>query len=76
MVAEHDPAALRAPVVTLGMKATPCPTAKCLEDLFYPNLAEFVDKIAVLVCGRRDHGVPLPNEHSMADVYKRFKGPF
>jgi pyruvate dehydrogenase E1 component beta subunit len=76
IVAEHDPSALRAPVVTLGMQPAPCPTAKSLEDLYYPNLTQFVDRAAALVIGRHDHGVPLPDEHSMADVYKRFKGPF
>jgi pyruvate dehydrogenase E1 component beta subunit len=76
LVVERDPTALRAPVVTLGMQPAPCPTAKSLEDLYYPNLTQFVDEAAALVVGRRDHGVPLPDEHSMADVYKRFKGPF
>ena len=76
MIAERDPSALRAPVVTLGMQPAPCPTAKSLEDLYYPNLTQFVDETAALVTGRRDHGVALPDEHSMADVYKRFKGPF
>jgi pyruvate dehydrogenase E1 component beta subunit len=76
LVAERAPAALRAPVVSLGMQAAPCPTAKVLEDLFYPNLATLTDAVARLVTGRVDHGVPLPDEHSMADVYKRFKGPF
>jgi hypothetical protein len=32
--------------------------------------------MAALATGRRDHGVPLPDERSMADVYRRFKGPF
>jgi pyruvate/2-oxoglutarate/acetoin dehydrogenase E1 component len=76
MIAQREPSALTAPVVTLGMQPAPCPTAKSLEDLYYPNLSQFVDEAAALVTGRRDHGVPLPDEHSMADVYKRFKGPF
>ena len=76
MVCEHAPSALKAPVVTLGMQPAPCPTAKSLEDLYYPNLGDFSDAIARLVTGTRDHGIPLPHENSMADVYKRFKGPF
>jgi pyruvate dehydrogenase E1 component beta subunit len=76
IVCEHSPAALHAPVVTLGMQLAPCPTAKSLEDLYYPNLTDLTGAIATLVRGRRDHGVRLPDEHSMADVYKRFKGPF
>lgn len=76
IVSTRAPQTLRAPVVTLGMQPAPCPTAKALEDIYYPNLATLVDAIATLVTGRKDHGVTLPNEKSMADVYKRFKGPF
>jgi pyruvate dehydrogenase E1 component beta subunit len=76
LVCERMPMALTAPVVTLGMAPSPCPTAKVLEDLFYPNLRRLTDELAKLVLGREDHGVPLPEDASMADVYKRFKGPF
>ena len=76
IVSENCPSALKAPVVTLGMQPAPCPTGKTLEDLFYPNLEIMVNAIAGLVVGTADHGLPLPDEHSMADVYKRFKGPF
>ena len=76
LVCEHDPTMLKAPVKTLGMAAAPCPTAKSLEDLYYPNLRRLTDDLAHLVTGRADHGVPLPEDASMADVYKRFKGPF
>jgi len=76
IVCEHMPSILKAPVVTLGMQPAPCPTAKSLEDLFYPNLRDLTDAIAKLVTGQRDHGISLPDEKSMADVYKRFKGPF
>jgi pyruvate dehydrogenase E1 component beta subunit len=75
-VCEHAPSALKAPVVTVGMQPAPCPTAKTLEDLFYPNLQILTDEIAKLVTGANDHGISLPDEHSFADVYKRFKGPF
>ena len=76
IVCQSAPEALRAPVVTLGMAQAPCPTAKALEDIYYPNLHDLVDEVARLVTGCDDHGVPLPDEKSMADVYKRFKGPF
>jgi len=76
LVCERRPAALAAPVVTLGMAPAPCPTAKTLEDLYYPNLRRLTDELATLVTGRRDHGIPLAEDASMADVYKRFKGPF
>jgi len=76
LVCERDPSMLKAPVKTLGMAPAPCPTAKSLEDLYYPNLRRLTDDLAALVRGRADHGVPLPEDASMADVYKRFKGPF
>lgn len=76
LVCENDPGALTAPVVTLGMAPAPCPTAKTLEDLYYPTLRKLADAVAGLAVGRGDHGVTLPEEASMADVYKRFKGPF
>ena len=76
IVCEEDPSLLKAPVATLGMQPAPCPTAKSLEDLFYPSLRDLVDTIARLVMESTNHGVPLPDERSMADVYKRFKGPF
>lgn len=76
LVAETDPGMLKAPVRSLGMAQAPCPTAKSLEDLYYPNLTTLTDSIAALVTGRPDHGIDLPDEVSMADVYKRFKGPF
>jgi pyruvate dehydrogenase E1 component beta subunit len=75
-VCEAAPGLLRAPAVTLGMAAAPCPTAKSLEDLYYPTLGTLADAVAQLVTGKKKHGIPLPTETSMADVYKRFKGPF
>jgi pyruvate dehydrogenase E1 component beta subunit len=58
------------------MAPASCPTAKSLEDLFYPNLGTLADAVAKLVTGKENHGIPLPTEKSMADVYKKFKGPF
>jgi len=75
-VCEENPALLKAPAVSLGMQLSSCPTAKSLEDLFYPNLHDLSHAIARLVTGKQDHGIPLPDETSFADVYKRFKGPF
>jgi pyruvate dehydrogenase E1 component beta subunit len=75
MVAETDPGMLSAPVRTLSMQPAPCPTAKSLEDLYYPNLATLTETIIRLVRGKLD-GIPMPDERSMTDVYKSFKGPF
>jgi pyruvate/2-oxoglutarate/acetoin dehydrogenase E1 component len=76
IVAEAEPQALKAPVRTLGMAPAPCPTAKALEDLYYPNLANVVDAVGTLVRGKAAHGVPLPQERTMSDIYKKFRGPF
>ena len=76
MVCEADPTSLKAPAVSLGMAAAPCPTAKALEDAYYPTLTDLTDAIARLVSGRAQHGIALPDETSMRDVYKSFKGPF
>ena len=76
LVCEHDPRVLCAPIATLGMAPAPCPTAKTLEDLYYPTLRHLADTAARLVVGTEEHGIALPEEASMADVYKRFKGPF
>lgn len=76
IIAEAAPASLRAPVVSLGMAPAPCPTAKALEDMYYPNLHDVADAIARLVTGRADHGIPLPGVQAATDYYKHFKGPF
>jgi len=76
IVAETDPTVLKAPVVNLGMAPSPCPTAKALEDIYYPDLHRTIDSIARLVRGSEDHGVPIPTHKSMTDFYKHFKGPF
>ena len=76
VIAEGDPSVLKMPVRSLGMAPAPCPTAKALEDLYYPHLGNVVDTVAQLVRGRADHGVPLPAEKTMSDIYKKFRGPF
>ncbi|MDH5426725.1 MAG: alpha-ketoacid dehydrogenase subunit beta [Nitrospirota bacterium] len=76
VVAERNPACLKNPVVSLAMQPAPCPTAKSLEDLFYPDLRQFVHAVASIVIGDEKHGIALPDMQSMVDVYKRFKGPF
>ncbi len=76
IVAQACPEALKAPVETLGMARTPCPTAKSLEDIYYPTIGDMVGAAARLVRGGEDHGVPVPAETSMTQTYRHFKGPF
>jgi pyruvate/2-oxoglutarate/acetoin dehydrogenase E1 component len=71
----RDPRLLKAAPSMLGMASAPCPTAKSLEDLYYPSQHETVDAILNQVKGA-GHGIALPTERSMTEGYKRFKGPF
>jgi pyruvate/2-oxoglutarate/acetoin dehydrogenase E1 component len=76
IINEIDPQVLKCPVVSMGMQPAPCPTAKSLEDLYYPDVNDLVNAIAELHFETRDHNVPLPKKESMTDFYKHFKGPF
>jgi pyruvate/2-oxoglutarate/acetoin dehydrogenase E1 component len=76
MINETDPSMLKAPSVSLGMQPAPCPTAKVLEDIYYPDVHSLVDAVAQLHEGTSNHSVPLPAKLSMTDYYKHFKGPF
>jgi pyruvate dehydrogenase E1 component beta subunit len=76
VINEADPSLLKAPSLSLGMQPAPCPTAKVLEDFYYPDVHDLVDAVARLCGGGADHGVPLPPKQSMRDYYKHFKGPF
>lgn len=71
----RDPGMLRQPPAMLGMAAAPCPTAKSLEDIYYPSQHETVEAILAQVRGT-GHGIELPAERSMTEGYKRFRGPF
>lgn len=75
LVCENIPHRLKAPMKSVGMVPTPCPTAKALEDLYYPNLQTLVSDI-LEVLGESSSSIQLPDEKSMADVYKKFRGPF
>ena len=75
IVNEHNPSILKAPTRSMGMVATPCPTAKALEDMYYPDVHDLVDACATMVSGSR-HDLALPEKKSMTDFYKHFKGPF
>jgi pyruvate dehydrogenase E1 component beta subunit len=75
IVAERDPTVLKQPIKSLGMQHAPCPTAKALEDLYYPDVRDIVESAALLVQGVK-HKVKLPPKQPMTDFYKHFKGPF
>ena len=63
---------LKSPVVRIGFAHTPCPTARHLEDEFYPNAENIVRAI------EKKLGLS-ETDLSMEDFYShtnRFKGPF
>lgn len=76
VINEVNPAMLRAPTLSLGMQPAPCPTAKALEDIYYPDVHDLAGAVAQLHFGRADHGIALPEKQPMTDYYKHFKGPF
>lgn len=76
VIAENNPGLLSLPSVSVGMAPAPCPTAKSLEDLYYPDVRVLVDEISKLHYRSDFHGVQLPDSQSMVDHYKHFKGPF
>ena len=76
LVNETDPSMLKAPTRSLGMQPAPCPTAKALEDLYYPDVHDLVNAIAEMHTGKKQHGILLPAKQSMTNYYKHFKGPF
>lgn len=69
------PSALLSPMSSLGMAFSPCPTAKSLEDLYYPDVREIIIEILRLV-ERDPTELDIPPKQSMTDFYKHFKGPF
>lgn len=75
IINETDPTLLKKPAVSLGMKPAPCPTAKALEDMYYPDVHDIVKAAAMLARGEIN-GLNLPPKQSMTDFYKHFKGPF
>jgi pyruvate dehydrogenase E1 component beta subunit len=75
LINEHSPGLLRAPAKGLCMQPSPCPTAKALEELFYPDVHDIVRAAQELVGVRFDES-SVPRKQSMTDYYKHFKGPF
>ena len=76
IVNERDPAVLKVRAISLGMNHSPCPTAKTLEDLYYPDVHDIVRAVYDLLPENKSLNLPLPPKQSMTDFYKHFKGPF
>jgi|TARA_Y100000031_G_scaffold15611_1_gene16402 pyruvate dehydrogenase E1 component beta subunit len=76
IIATKSPEILKAPIIEISMAKTPCPTAKTLEDFFYPDIGNIVDAIYSLHYGKAGHGKSLPSEEHKLRSFKEFKGPF
>ena len=77
IINEFDPSILKVPTKSLGMISTPCPTAKVLEDMYYPNVHDICLMVNEMVnSNNKKFLVDLPKKESMTDFYKHFKGPF
>ena len=59
----------------MGMVSVPCPTAKALEDMYYPDIHDICYMVNKMVNGDNSI-INLPKKQSMTDFYKHFKGPF
>lgn len=76
IINEHDPSILKSPSRSLGMQPAPCPTAKSLEDLYYPDVHDIVIELISMVGKSSTDYSDIPRKESMTDFYKHFKGPF
>ena len=75
IVNENDPTILLSHTISLGMQEAPCPTAKSLEDIYYPDVHEIVKSVFASLNQKYDIN-SLPKKQSMTDFHKHFKGPF
>lgn len=78
LIVERDPSVLIEPVKMLGMQPAPCPTAKFLEDAYYPDVHDITKTVIELMSSSEGSfdNISIPNKQSMTDYYKHFKGPF
>ena len=75
LIASENPGLLKEPIRSVGMAPASCPTAKSLEDVFYPDVRALVSEVLALL-PKHAEDFPLPQSESMVDHYKHFKGPF
>ena len=76
IINEKNPNILKVPTRSLGMKKASCPTAKSLEDLFYPDVHDIVKECYNLLKIQKERYSEIPMKQPMTDYYKHFKGPF
>jgi len=76
IITSRAPQILKSPIINISMAPVPCPTAKTLENFFYPDMGSIVDAIYKLVLNKEAHGKALPADEYKKKLYKEFKGPF
>jgi pyruvate dehydrogenase E1 component beta subunit len=76
IISTRNPGILKSPVCNISMAPVPCPTAKTLENFFYPDMGTIVDEIYKLAYNKATHGRELPADEYKRNLYKKFKGPF
>ena len=76
IVVESNPGVLEGPAKFVSPAFTPCPTAKALEDEFYPDQVSMVRAILETTLRRGVVASDLPNHESFRDYYSHFRGPF
>jgi len=76
LIATTAPGILKAPIMEISMAHSPCPTAKTLENYFYPDMGTIVNDIYRLIFKRQAGKKELPSEDYKKRLYKEFKGPF
>jgi len=71
-VSEKSFGLLKSPVQRIGFASTPCPTARHLENVFYPNAVNIIRTVEKML---KLSLTDLSNEEFYSHE-KRFKGPF
>lgn len=76
IIAVRAPWILKEPVVCLPVAKASCPTAKTLENWFYPDMGDIISAIYKLCSSKTQHTMELPSTEYIVQVHKHFKGPF
>lgn len=63
---------LESPIIRIGFAPTPCPTARHLENKFYPNAVDIIRKVEDLLHMEETN----LNEEDFYSHENKFKGPF
>ena len=77
LILEKYPNILNERLISLGNNFSPCPTAKSLEDKFYPDVNLIIKSIInITKKDKKNLNNYLLEDISTTDYLKKFKGPF